>query len=167
MSWKVRDVYCTQCDEFEENLYDDRDGPGPCPACGAARQLGWAIGSKAPSARVFKPIDLGYKTVNTQAELKAEVAAIHNRFPGTREVVIEGRNHERSKVVAEEHKHRAIERRKSNSISENMVDEYRAERTRVRREAATTALKQNENPKPAADKAVQSMKPLGAGMKGA
>lgn len=166
MSWRVHDLYCEQCDRFEETLYDQSSGRPGCGTCGGDRRVAWQMGSRTPATRVFKPLNLGYTTVTSQAELNAEVARIERRHPG-HHVDLTGHNAAESRVVAEEHFHRARESRKAVGVEERMLVEYKQEQNRTGAEAARRALSANVDPKPAAKTAVDAIPPLRALVQGA
>ena len=155
MSWRVHDIFCNRCDVIEEALHEDGSIPD-CPSCGGPRQTAWAIGSRTPAAHVFKPINLGYATVHSKAELNAEVERIKQRFPG-RDVEIEGRDDSRNRVVAEEHYHRARQKRKQKGLDEHMMSEYKEDQGKLMKDAAKAAESANEDPNKAAQKAAKDM----------
>ena len=152
-------------DHVQEDVFVSADALPPCPECGSSNSITWEHG-QPPNDGLFRPMKVGEgRTIETREELNrlaARASATHGM-----DFVVESVSKEQHRAEIEERRHRIYAREKAKGVDATLKAEHHEARNRVKEEAATGALRRNEDPGKAASQAAKAVGSLATAAKGA
>ncbi|MDI7268977.1 MAG: hypothetical protein QME96_13395, partial [Myxococcota bacterium] len=135
--------------------YEKGSGPPACPTCGSPTRISWSHG-RAPAYTGTAVLHFGHGTSASRDAVPGIMARLRAMHPG-KDFTIEADSPEAQKMRAEESRHRTAEQRRLRGVdAAAMVERDRIVR-HVRSEAVLWALRENLDPRQAADEAAKQV----------